>query len=160
MSNSVFVSVQDEMESPSWLEKIEPYMQQVLSELGYDGEEISVLFCSDAFIQRLNKEYRDIDAPTDVLSFEDGDEYTDGDGKNWRSMGDIIISLDTVPKNAGYFGVSQNEELKRLLIHGLLHLNGYDHGEEHIEPGSDPENEMLKLQESLLRGFSDIKIIG
>ena len=159
MSNSVLVSVQEEIESPVWLERIEPYMQRVLSALNLDGEEISVLFCNDAFIQELNKQYRDIDAPTDVLSFESGDEYTDDDGHTWRSMGDIIISLETVPKNADYFGVSQNEELKRLLIHGTLHLNGYDHGEAHIEPGVEPTDEMLKLQESVLRGFSEEIII-
>ncbi len=160
MSNSVLVSVQEEMEAPLWLSKIEPYVQQVLSALKYDREEISVLFCNDAFMQKLNKQYRNIDAATDVLSFENGDEYSDEDGKTWRSMGDIIISLDTVPKNADYFGVSQNEELKRLLIHGVLHLNGFDHGDAHIEPGVEPEDEMLKLQESLLRGFSDTTIIG
>ncbi|MBR4463943.1 MAG: rRNA maturation RNase YbeY [Treponema sp.] len=159
MSNRVLVSVQEDMESPSWLESIEPYMQKVLSALNFDGEEISVLFCNDAFIQELNKEYRNIDAPTDVLSFESGDEYTDEDGKVWLSMGDIIISVETVPKNAAYFGVSQNEELKRLLIHGTLHLNGYDHGEAHIEPGVEPDDEMLKLQETVLSGFSDITII-
>lgn len=159
MSNRVLVSVQEDMESPSWLESIEPYMQKVLSALNFDGEEISVLFCNDAFIQELNKEYRNIDAPTDVLSFESGDEYTDEDGKVWLSMGDIIISVETVLKNAAYFGVSQNEELKRLLIHGTLHLNGYDHGEAHIEPGVEPDDEMLKLQETVLSGFSDITII-
>ena len=159
MSNRVLVSVQEDMESPSWLESIEPYMQKVLSALNFDGEEISVLFCNDAFIQELNKEYRNIDAPTDVLSFESGDEYTDEDGKVWLSMGDIIISVETVSKNAAYFGVSQNEELKRLLIHGTLHLNGYDHGEAHIEPGVEPDDEMLKLQETVLSGFSDITII-
>ncbi|MBQ3966392.1 MAG: rRNA maturation RNase YbeY [Treponema sp.] len=159
MSNRVLVSVQEDMENPSWLESIEPYMQKVLSALNFDGEEISVLFCNDAFIQELNKEYRNIDAPTDVLSFESGDEYTDEDGKVWLSMGDIIISVETVPKNAAYFGVSQNEELKRLLIHGTLHLNGYDHGEAHIEPGVEPDDEMLKLQETVLSGFSDITII-
>jgi len=155
MSNSILVSVQEELDSPAWIDRIEPYMQRVLEALHFDGEEISVLFCNDAFIQELNKQYRDIDAPTDVLSFENGDEYTDEDGNSWRSMGDIIISLETVPKNAEYFGVSQNEELKRLLIHGTLHLNGYDHGEAHIEPGVEPEDEMLKLQESVLRGFSE-----
>lgn len=159
MSNSVLVSVQDEMESPAWLGNVEPYLQRVLSALQFDGEEISILFCNDAFIQKLNKQYRGIDAPTDVLSFENGDEYTDEDGNSWRSMGDVIISLETVPKNAEYFGVSQNEELKRLLIHGVLHLNGYDHGDAHIEPGIEPTDEMLRLQETVLRGFLEEKII-
>lgn len=160
MSNRILVSVQEDVSSPAWLKNIEPYMQRVLSALGYDGEEISILFCNDAFIQALNKQYRDIDAPTDILSFENGETYTDEDGAEWFSAGDMVLSLETLPKNAAYFGVSPNEELKRLLIHGTLHLNGYDHGDEHIEPGVEPTDEMLQRQETVLRGFSDIDIIG
>ncbi|MBQ6056501.1 MAG: rRNA maturation RNase YbeY, partial [Treponema sp.] len=120
--------MQEGMAEPEWFNKILSYEQTVLEKLGYDNEEISILFCDDEFIHQLNKEYRDIDNPTDVLSFENGMEYTDDEG-TWYSAGDIIISLDTLPKNADYFGVSPNEELKRLLIHGTLHLNGMDHGE-------------------------------
>lgn len=90
-------------------------------------------FCSDEYIQYLNKTYRNIDNPTDVLSFENGEKYTDEDNVVWLQAGDIAISVDTLPKNSEYFAVSQNEELKRLIIHGILHLNGYDHGEEHVE---------------------------
>ena len=131
MSNRVLVSMQEGMAEPEWFNKILSYEQTVLEKLGYDNEEISILFCDDEFIHQLNKEYRDIDNPTDVLSFENGMEYTDDEG-TWYSAGDIIISLDTLPKNADYFGVSPNEELKRLLIHGTLHLNGMDHGEAHV----------------------------
>ena len=159
MSNRILVSVQEELTSPVRLEQIEPYLQKVLAALGYDGQEISVLFCNDRFIQALNKQYRSIDAPTDILSFEDGETYTDEDGSEWLSAGDMVLSVETLPKNAAYFGVSQNEELKRLLIHGTLHLNGYDHGDAHLEPGIAPTDEMLTLQESVLRGFSDITII-
>ncbi len=159
MSNRVLVSMQEGMAEPEWFNKILAYEQTVLEKLGYDNEEISILFCDDEFIHQLNKEYRDIDSPTDVLSFENGMEYTDDEG-TWYSAGDIIISLDTLPKNADYFGVSPNEELKRLLIHGTLHLNGMDHGEAHVEPGVEPEDVMLKLQEKVLKELADITIIG
>ena len=86
-------------------------------------------------------------------------EYEDEEGK-WLASGDIVISLETLPKNAEYFEVSQNTELKRLLIHGLLHLNGYDHGEEHIEKGKEPECEMLSLQEKVLKEFADTVLIN
>ncbi|MCR5724748.1 MAG: rRNA maturation RNase YbeY [Treponema sp.] len=151
--------MEDGREEPAWFSKIEPFMLAVLDALGYKNEELSVMFCGDAFIQSLNKQYRDIDAPTDVLSFEDGDEYADDDGKTWLCAGDIIISLETLPVNAKYFGVSENEELKRLLIHGTLHLNGYDHGEAHVESGVEPDDEMLKLQETVLRSFSDVQLL-
>ena len=149
MANRVFVSVQEKMDEPVWLCKVEPFVQKALKLIGYDGEELSLLFCDDAFIQELNKNYRQIDSATDVLSFENGDEYEDEEG-TWFCAGDIIISVETLPKNAAYFEVDENSELKRLLVHGLLHLNGMDHGDEHIEKGVAPEGEMLVLQEQIL----------
>ena len=157
--NRVLVSMQEGLEEPDWLGKIECYEQEVLKRLGFDGQELSVLFCNDEFIRELNKNYREIDSPTDILSFENGEEYTDEEGLKWLSVGDIIISLDTLPKNAEYFKVSQNEELKRLLIHGTLHLNGMDHGEEHVAEGVDITCPMLKKQEEILRSFSDFELI-
>ena len=109
-------------------------------------------------IQQLNSQYRNIDSPTDILSFENGSKYTDDEGE-WLQAGDIAISLDTLPKNAEYFGVSENEELKRLLIHGVLHLNGYDHGEEHIEPDKEPTDEMLVLQEKILHELDEVVLV-
>lgn len=149
MANRVFISMQEEISEPEWFNSVEPFVQKALEKIGYDDEEISIMFCNDPFIQELNKQYRDIDSPTDVLSFENGEEYEDEEGK-WFSAGDIVISLETLPKNAEYFEVDQNTELKRLLVHGLLHLNGYDHGEEHIEKGVAPTGEMLVLQEKVL----------
>jgi probable rRNA maturation factor len=130
-----------------------------LQKLNYDNEEISVLFCSDEFIKELNSQYRNIDSATDVLSFENGEEYEDEEGL-WKNVGDIAISLETLPKNAEYFEVDTNTELKRLIIHGILHLNGMDHGEEHIEKGVVPTDEMLVLQENLLSDLIEEKIIG
>lgn len=159
MANRVFVSVQEKMDEPVWLCKVEPFVQKALKRIGYDGEELSLLFCDDAFIQELNKNYRQIDSATDVLSFENGDEYEDEEG-TWFCAGDIIISVETLPKNAAYFEVDENSELKRLLVHGLLHLNGMDHGDEHIEKGVAPEGEMLVLQEQILEEFKDEILIS
>ena len=157
--NQIFVSCEDGMEEPVWLENIEPFVQKVLEAAGYDGEEISILFCTDSMIRELNANYRNIDSATDVLSFENGEEYTDEEGKEWFSAGDIAISVDTLPKNAEYFEVSQNEELKRLIVHGILHLNGYDHGEEHVEKGVEPKCEMLVLQKQLMDKFENYELI-
>lgn len=159
MANRVFVSVQEKMDEPVWLCKVEPFVQKTLKRIGYDGEELSLLFCDDAFIQELNKNYRQIDSATDVLSFENGDEYEDEEG-TWFCAGDIIISVETLPKNAAYFEVDENSELKRLLVHGLLHLNGMDHGDEHIEKGVAPEGEMLVLQEQILEELKDEILIS
>ncbi|MCQ2247629.1 MAG: rRNA maturation RNase YbeY [Treponema sp.] len=159
MANQIFVSMEEGLEEPAWFSSIEPFALEVLQALEYDGEEISMMFCSDPLIQQLNRDYRQIDSATDVLSFENGTEYTDEEGKTWLQAGDIAISVDTLPKNAEYFEVSQNEELKRLVIHGILHLNGYDHGEEHVEKGVEPVCEMLVLQKKLMTRFENTVLV-
>lgn len=85
--------------------------------------EISVLFCDDDFIQSLNREYRDMDSPTDVLSFE----QEDSTGVKPRPLGDIVISLETVDAHCAGNRRMMREELNLLFCHGLLHLLGYDH---------------------------------
>ena len=156
--NRVFIAMQEGLDEPDWFENLEPFVQKALTELKFDGEEISMLLCNDTYMQELNKNYRNIDSTTDVLSFENDEEYEDEEGK-WKCVGDIVISLDTLPVNADYFEESRNDELKRLIVHGLLHLNGMDHGEEHIEKGTAPQCEMLVLQENVLEKLKDEKII-
>ena len=161
MANRVLISVQGGIDIPEWLDdnKIGKFVIEILKKMNLDNEEISILFCNDMAIRQLNKDYREIDSATDILSFENGSKYTDDEGE-WLQAGDMAISLETLPKNAEYFGVSENEELKRLLIHGTLHLNGYDHGEAHIEPGVEPSDEMLALQEKLLSEFGEVNLLG
>ena len=156
--NRIFVSMQEELTEPEWFDNVEAFVSKAMKELSFDGEEVSILFCNDEYMRMLNKNYRDIDSSTDVLSFENDEEYEDEEGK-WKCVGDIVISLDTLPVNADYFEESRNDELKRLIVHGLLHLNGMDHGEEHIEKGAEPVCEMLVLQEKVLNKLKDEKII-
>ena len=158
MTNRIIASVQEDIAQPDWLENAVLFLEKTAEQLGYKGEEISVLFCNDEYIRELNRSYRNIDAPTDVLSFENGEEYEDEEG-HWKCVGDIAISLDTLPVNAEYFNEDQNAELKRLLVHGLLHLNGMDHGEEHIQKGTAPSCQMLVLQEQILEKLKDEIII-
>jgi len=90
----------------------------------YKGERIetnrttALILCSDYFIRKLNRGYRGKDKPTDVLSFEFGDEDL---------LGEIYISLQRAKVQARAYGLTYEEELRRLLVHGLLHLMGYDH---------------------------------
>ena len=146
------------MDAPSWIENVSPFMEKAAGALELDGEEISVMFCGDSMIRELNSRFRQIDSATDVLSFEDGGTYADEEGE-WRCMGDIVISLETVPVNSEYFDENKDSELKRLLVHGLLHLNGMDHGDEHIEKDRAPDSEMLVLQEKVLENLRNDKII-
>lgn len=154
MANRILIGMQDGLEEPSWLSHVEPFIQKIMKRLSYNGEEISIMFCDDNQIRELNKTFRNIDSATDVLSFENDGEYSDDEGV-WKTVGDIAISLDTLPVNAEYFKTDVNTELKRLLIHGIMHLNGMDHGEEHIEAEKTPECEMLVLQEKVLSEYND-----
>lgn len=147
-NNLIEVACHEDMEKePLWLPKIEPFLERVLKKLKLSGWELSVLFCRDDFIQGLNKNYRNLDMPTDVLSFESGSVYQDEEDVQWFSAGDIVISLDTLFKNAEEFNVSEDQELKRLLIHGILHLSGMDHSD------NSPDQPMLRLQEVILKDF-------
>ncbi len=82
--------------------------------------EISLLLCDDELISRLNRQYRDEDAPTDVLSFEQ-------DGPGGRILGDVVISLETALRQCDQDRVRARREVDLLFCHGLLHLLGYDH---------------------------------
>ena len=119
MANRILISVQDGIEKPEWLDGVEPFVQTVMEKLSYDKEEISVLFCSNEFIQELNKNYRQIDSATDVLSFENGEEYEDEEGV-WFCAGDIAVSLDMLPENAEYFAVPK--EVDRIYFNNPFSL--------------------------------------
>jgi probable rRNA maturation factor len=114
-----------------------------LEVLGLNKAELSIALVSDAQIRRLNKLYRNKDKPTDVLSFPIGEKVED-----WLILGDIVISVDTAKRQAKEFGYSLEEELKRLLVHGLVHLLGYDH-----ELGGEEEKKFFELEEFVLKGL-------
>ena len=92
-------------------------VSQTLRIIGKGGAAVNVLFSGDERIQELNKEFRGVDAPTDVMAFPSED-----DG---GFLGDIIISVQTAKMHADELGHSLEEELSVLLVHGILHLLGY-----------------------------------
>jgi probable rRNA maturation factor len=138
---------------PSWLEKADVFVNLLLTHLKVDNWEFSITFCDDDYIRQLNRDYRDKDSATDVLTFAQDDEPLPfADQEELHNAGDIIISLHTLGENAEYFGVDQEEELKRLIIHGVLHLQGRDHSD------NSPEQEMLVFQEKILEEMAGVKI--
>ncbi|WP_455381334.1 rRNA maturation RNase YbeY [Salinispira pacifica] len=153
--NFVEVSVEG-VESPEWLDRLQRFCLEALRKMGKTGWEVSLLLCDDAFIQDLNGRFRDRDEPTDVLSFpqspEEGDALAEDDDSAPFVAGDIVISLDSLSQNAEEFGVDREEELKRLVVHGLLHLAGMDH------PTNEPEEEMLSYQERVLLDLAQERI--
>ncbi len=150
MCNSVSLSFTDEPPGCVFPKKIEEFVLSILKDREYSNWDVSVLLCDNEFIHKLNKEYRNIDDPTDVLSFEQGDEYFDENDEKRFNAGDIVISLERLAYNSKEFNVGMNEEFKRLLVHGILHLSGMDHSD------NSPEQEMLIIQEELLTHYEDV----
>ena len=98
----------------------------VMSHLDCMNEEVSILLTDDADIRKLNQQFRSIDQATDVLSFpQNADEDPPIPGE--IILGDIAVSLDTAQAQAKEHGLTFEEEIILLLIHGILHLLGYDH---------------------------------
>lgn len=148
--------VENETEEKVDLKQVRAILKKIVSYYG-EKRDFSVTFVTDNEIQELNREYREIDAPTDILTFRLDDapsfpisfEEDDVDFLNNEEMGDIFISLDTMRRNAEEFGVKNEEELSRLLVHGILHLRGLDH-----KTNDFAKEEMLKEQEEVLTKLS------
>ena len=138
MNNIAAIRIEG-IEKKAWAEGAEHFVLTVLDKLGKHHWNLSVFFCNNTIIQQLNRQYRNLNESTDVLSFIMGEM----EGEHYLP-GDIVISLEKTEENALLFGVSPKEELHRLLIHGILHLSGMDHST------NDKKEPMLVLQEKLL----------
>ena len=125
--------------------EVEKDLDALLAYLDEDGD-FSIHFITDEEMRNLNNSFRGKDEPTDILSFaiNDGDEFPSMEGEE-RELGDIFISLESMRRNAESFSVSEDEELDRLLVHGILHLLGRDHATNDFS--SEP---MLLEQEKMM----------
>jgi len=134
---------------------VEKIVKAVLDYEKWDEDfEVSISFVDNKEIQTLNKEYRNIDAPTDVLSFPmleydeevsddeilSDEEYIDAE----MPLGDIVISTEKAIEQAKEYGHSQEREIAFLLVHGMLHLLGYDH------LNAEDEKIMFQKQDEIL----------
>jgi probable rRNA maturation factor len=114
----------------------EELLRRVIAEAlcheGIEGEiALSVVITDDGAVRELNREFRDVDAPTDVLAFGTGEEsdFVTAPGEP-AYLGDVIISYPRAVIQAEEYGHSINRELALLTVHGVLHLLGYDHVDE------------------------------
>ena len=113
---------------------------RLLSALGLGRTDLSVIMVDDPTIQGLNREFRATDSPTDVLSFSQIEEVG-APASNLHQLvdlpgtmlGDVVISIDTALRQASQYRVSPAERLRTLLVHGTLHLIGYDHERSRVE---------------------------
>ena len=112
-----------------------------------DNTELSLLLTDNEGIRALNRRYLDRDRPTDVLSFPMWDFNSELRTPNSELiLGDVVISIEKARKQAEELGVTMDEELSRLLVHGILHLFGFDH-----EKSSKEAQRMKKEEERLLK---------
>ena len=121
----------EELRFKSWL-------KDVIKSEGKKAGEISFIFCDDEYLLSINRKFLDHDTYTDIISFDN----SVGNILN----GDIFISTERVSENAGEFGVSFAEELKRVIVHGVLHFCGYkDKTAEEKEEMRAKEKEKMKM---------------
>lgn len=123
--------LENETQFSDWISRV------ILSESKKEGD-INYIFCDDEYIFEINKQYLDHDYYTDIISFD----YSVGNELN----GDIFVSIDRVKENATDFNVTFDEELKRVIIHGILHYCGYkDKSEEDEALMRSKEDEKTKM---------------
>ena len=113
------------------------WLKAVSEEEGRRPGQISVIFCSDPYLLEINRKYLGHDYYTDIITFD----YSEGD----TISGDLFISVDTVRSNAEYYSADFKDELDRVIVHGVLHLIGYDdHTDEQSAEMRAKENHYLE----------------
>ena len=130
-------------------ENVRKAIEKVGELYGVEDSEVSVTLTNNAYIHTLNKEYRNMDRPTDVLSFalNESEEPEIEGSPVANALGDIIISVERAEEQAAEYGHSLRREVAFLTVHGMLHLLGYDHMEE--EEREEMEKEQCFVMEQL-----------
>lgn len=125
---------------------LEDFIKYCIKKLKLKNVMFNVIIINNQEIHKLNKNYRNIDRPTDVITFA-LEDFDDGIKLSIRMLGDIYISYDKVISQANEYNHSKTRELCFLAIHGLLHLLGYDH------MNKEEEKIMFSLQKELLDSY-------
>lgn len=136
--------------------QIKSNVKKILANLGYDDFDLNILFTTNNTIKKYNKEYRNKDKATDILSFPFYDTLKPGEkikakNKDEEILGDIIISLEFCKKYSEKNKLKFNDYLLRIIVHGIAHLLGYDHL-------TDKQFEQMKKFEKKLLDIINIKI--
>lgn len=149
--------------SDEWIEKLTAILQIAAENEGLTSGEVTLTFTNNEDIQELNKQYRNIDKPTDVLSFALNDDGVDElniifevESENdidpiSGMLGDIIISVERAEEQRIEYGHSLEREIGFLFVHGFLHLLGYDHQDDEAEAVMTQKQEAVLQQVGLTR---------
>jgi probable rRNA maturation factor len=133
----------------AWLKKT---ATALLRHAGKKHCELSILLVGDSRMTELNTTYRGISNPTNVLSFPMADDFS---SPAPQLLGDIVISADTAAREALDYGRTLEDHICALLVHGLVHLLGYDH-----ERGADDAAMMTAIEKELLLKLNDAKVLA
>lgn len=131
--NVIISNYPEELSFPAEIEENVRAAAEKVGELyGVENGEVSVTLTNNDYIHQLNRKYRQIDRPTDVLSFalNESEEPDIENGPDINVLGDIILSVERAEEQAVDYGHSLRREIAFLTVHGMLHLLGYDHMEE------------------------------
>lgn len=134
-SEDIAFNLKGKLLNNKWLKMV------IESEIKKTGD-ISIIFCSDRYILDVNMKYLQHDYFTDIITFD----YCEGN----RISGDLFVSIDSVRENAIHYGVDFETELDRVMVHGVLHLIGYDdHNEKDIAVMRQKENYYIEMKKAL-----------
>ena len=146
--HSVLIAVDEEIVAAIESDRLEALADAVMDAEGLPLGELGVVVTDDETIRELNREYAGDDTPTDVLAFSlrEGEEFASPDGV--LRLGEVIISYPTARRQAADAGIPVEREIEHLLVHGVLHLLGYDHAE------PQEEERMRSRERDLLAAFN------
>lgn len=152
----IVITVNENVTKYENLESYKAIINKVLSQVAEtyqlgEKDEMSIVLCDNEYIHKLNKQYRNIDRPTDVLSFALNDGEENPNTIEHVLWGDIVISLDRTKEQAEEYGHGMERELAYLTVHGALHLLGYDHMEPEDKKEMRTEEEYVLSQLGYIR---------
>jgi rRNA maturation RNase YbeY len=137
MINFFSEDIDFKVQKPNFLKK---WLKESAVNEGYTVKDLNYIFCSDDYLHQINLEYLDHDTLTDIITFDNSE-------KEGKIEGDIFISIDRVRDNANDFLTEFDHELRRVLVHGLLHLCGY------LDETDDEEAEMRAKENEYLSKY-------
>ena len=138
--------------TPKGKRLISKWLREVAAGRGYAMGDLNYIFCSDPYLLEINRQFLGHDYYTDIITFDNSDDYFLENGHRGVSA-DIYISVDTVRVNGAAYGEGFERELLRVIVHGLLHLIGYDDGDVwHQRRMRAAENRALALYDKMRAG--------
>lgn len=120
--------------------KFKAWLKKVADKEGFTIRQLNYIFCSDEYLHKINLQYLDHDTYTDIITFDNSEKET-------LIEGDIFISIERIRENSQTLNTIFEEEVKRVIVHGLLHLCGYD------DHTSDDKFEMRRLESQYILYF-------